>query len=43
VGRVVAVQFLFFSPIIFLTFIAIATEGQGNGVAAAVSSADRFS
>jgi hypothetical protein len=33
----------FFSPIIFLTIIATATEGQGDGAAAVVSSADPFS
>jgi hypothetical protein len=38
-----AVQFIFFSSIIFLTITATATEGQGDGAAAVVSSADPFS
>jgi hypothetical protein len=38
-----AVQFILFSPIIFLTVTATATEGQGDGVAAVVSSIDPFS
>jgi hypothetical protein len=33
----------FFSPIIFLTVTATATEDQGNGAATVVSSADPFS
>ncbi len=40
-GRRCAVNF--FSLIIFLTVTATATESQGNGAAAVVSSADPFS
>jgi hypothetical protein len=36
-------QEIFFSPIIFLTVTATATEGRGNGAAAVISSADPFS
>jgi hypothetical protein len=38
-----AVQFIFFSLIIFLTVTATATEGRGDGAAAVVSSTDPFS
>jgi hypothetical protein len=38
-----AVQFIYFSPIIFLTVTATATEGRGDGLASVVSSADPFS
>jgi hypothetical protein len=40
-----AVQYTLFydSPIIFLTVTTTAIEGQGNGAAAVVSSADPFS
>ncbi len=37
-----AVRYVFFSPIIFLTVTATATEGLGNGLATVVSSADLF-
>jgi hypothetical protein len=38
-----AVQYILYSPIIFLTITATATEGRGDGEAAVVSSADPFS
>jgi hypothetical protein len=42
-GRVTLCSLFFFSPIIFLTVTATATEGRGDGAAAVVSSADPFS
>jgi hypothetical protein len=38
-----AVQSILFSPIISHTVTTTATEGQGDGVAAVISSADLFS
>jgi hypothetical protein len=42
-GRATLCSLLFFSPIIFPTYTATATEGRGDGAAAVISSADPFS
>jgi hypothetical protein len=42
-GRATLCSLFFFSPIIFFTITATATDGQGDGAATVVSSADPFS